>query len=42
MEAAEDAEASVFDAVEHMADDIERSRQGALAAAADDIGARRG
>jgi len=37
MEAAEDAEASVFDAVEHMADDIERSRQGALAAAADDI-----
>ena len=34
MEAAEDAEASVLDAVEHMAHDIERSRGDALAAAA--------
>ena len=34
MEAAEDAEASVLDAVEHMADDIRHSRADALAAAA--------
>ena len=33
MEAAEDAEASVLDAVEHMADDIKHSREDALAAA---------